>query len=230
MENLITNKKPILVTMDVESLYPSIPQDELLKTVYIEMCTHTALISFPPNLIIALLHLCVNNCYFQFGDLTFQQHKGTTIGAPFSPSVANIFMSVFFRKFLISQETAKPLLLKRYIDDIFIVWLESEEKLLSFLNAANSFHDNIKFTYEFSKERANFLDVTFMTYQTEQGWQFCCKLIKSPSTFTSTSTYGRMPRNISSKASLSVNVSDTPERVPILLAFITWLLSSSSAL
>ena len=34
MENLITDKKPILVTMDVESLYPSIPQDELLKTVY----------------------------------------------------------------------------------------------------------------------------------------------------------------------------------------------------
>ena len=75
MENLITDKKPILVTMDVESLYPSIPQDELLKTVYIEMCTHTALISFPPNLIIALLHLCVNNCYFQFGDLTFQQKQ-----------------------------------------------------------------------------------------------------------------------------------------------------------
>ena len=40
--------------------------------------------------------------------------------------------------------------------------------------------DNIKFTYEFSKERANFLDVTFMTYQTEQGWQFCCKTYQKP--------------------------------------------------
>lgn len=86
-------------------------------------------------------------------------------------------MSVFFRKFLISQETAKPLLLKRYIDDIFMVWTESEEKLLSFINAAN---ENIKFWYEFSSERADFLDVTFMTYETSQGWKFCCKTFSKP--------------------------------------------------
>ena len=84
----------VLVTVDVESLYPSIPQSECLQVVYKEMQDKRHLLMMDPNLIIRLLHLCVNFNYFQFANIFFQQIQGTAMGAAFSPTVANIFMSV----------------------------------------------------------------------------------------------------------------------------------------
>ena len=94
----------ILVTIDVESLYPSIPQTECLTILYTEMHKHRQLMLFDPNLIIQLLQTNVNYNYFQFADLTFQQIHGTAMGAAFSPTVANIYMSVILRNFLNTQQ------------------------------------------------------------------------------------------------------------------------------
>ena len=40
-----------------------------------------------PNLIIQLLHINVNNNYFEFASLIFQQIKGTAVGAQLSPQL-----------------------------------------------------------------------------------------------------------------------------------------------
>ena len=90
----------ILVTVDVTSLYPSIPQSECLNIVYNEMCAHPDLIAINPNAIIQLLHVNVNYNYFTFAGLNFQQIKGTAMGAAFSPTVANIYMSKIIKQFL----------------------------------------------------------------------------------------------------------------------------------
>ena len=42
---------------------------------------------------------------------------------------------------------------------IFCVWTESEERSEKFIEDLNKFHPNLKFTYEKSKEKINFLDV-----------------------------------------------------------------------
>ena len=84
------------------------------------------------------------------------QTKGTAMGAAFSPTIANIFMSVFFRKFLQTQKS-KPLVLKRYIDDIFIIWTESLEKFLSELNKV---HPSVHFTQQHCSTSIDFLDIT----------------------------------------------------------------------
>ena len=47
----------------------------------------------------------------------------------------------------------------RYIDDIFFVWLEGEDKLLQFMKKLNEFHPSLMFTYEYSGTKVNFLDV-----------------------------------------------------------------------
>ena len=83
----------ILVTMDVSSLYPSIPQKECLEIVRNEMFKHQHLMIFNPNLIAHLLNINMNNNYFEFGGNIVLQTKGTAMGAPFSPTIANIFMS-----------------------------------------------------------------------------------------------------------------------------------------
>ena len=159
LQNLPVPDNAILVTLDVTSLYPSIPQTDLLQVVYDEMFSHRHLLLFDPNLIIQLLYTGINFNYFEFASAIFQQIKGTAMGAAFSPTIANIYMSVTIRRFLRTQ-TKQPLLLSRYIDDIFLIWTESEEDLKQFLADLNSFNPAIQYTFFQSQSSVDFLDLT----------------------------------------------------------------------
>ena len=150
---------------DVDSLYPSIPQTECLDIIYNQMHERKHLLLCDPNLIIHLLHTNVNYNYFEFGTLTFQQINGTAMGASFSPTIANIFLSITLNKFLATQPL-KPLLLKRYIDDIFVIWPHSSEELNTFLTALNTFHSSLHFTSSYSQTETNFLDITIFKHDT----------------------------------------------------------------
>ena len=159
LQDLHVPDDAILVTVDITSLYPSIPQAQCLNIIYEELHTHRHLLTFDPNLIIQLLHVNINNNYFTFNNFTFQQVKGTAMGAPFSPTIANIFMSIMLQDFLKTQQT-HPLLIKRYIDDIFMIWTGPTLKLTSFLNDLNAFHHNLHFTHQQSPTSIDFLDLT----------------------------------------------------------------------
>ena len=158
LSNLSITTDVVLVTMDIVNLYPSIPQQGCLEVINEELQTHHSLLMFNPNLITNLLSLHMNNNFFEFSNFVFHQIKGIAMGAAFSPTVANIYMSAFFRKFLATQQN-KPLLLCRYIDDIFILWPKSEN-LSTFTMALNKFHSSIKFTITTSQSTVNYLDLT----------------------------------------------------------------------
>ena len=44
---------------------------------------------------IELLGFCLNNTYFMFQDMVYEQTKRTAMGSPVSPIVANIYMEAF---------------------------------------------------------------------------------------------------------------------------------------
>ena len=48
--------------------------------------------------------------------------------------------------------------------DIFIIWTHGEEKLKKFMGGFNSFSHDIKFTYEFDKERISFSDFKVISF------------------------------------------------------------------
>ena len=66
---------------------------------------------------------------------------------------------------LISEARIKPYIWLRYIDDVFMVWTGSEQELIEFLNYINEAHATIKFTWSWSKERVNYLDVQVINNQ-----------------------------------------------------------------
>ena len=66
------------------------------------------------------------------------------------PLYARIFMDYIETEFLKTQ-SIKPWVSKRFIDDVFFIWRDSEENLERFLKELNGFHPNIKFTSEKSK-------------------------------------------------------------------------------
>ena len=55
----------------------------------------------------------------------------------------------------------KPWIWWHFLDDIFMIWLHGREKLESFLDDLNTFHETIKFTWEISYTKIYFLDVMF---------------------------------------------------------------------
>ena len=128
LQDLHVPDDAILVSIDVTSLFPSIPQSECLEIIYQEMFQHRDLLAVDHNLIVRLLHLNMNYNYFEFSNLIFQQIKGTAMGAAFSPSIANIYMSTIVSKFLKTQSN-KPIMFVRYIDDIFMIWKDTMEGL-----------------------------------------------------------------------------------------------------
>ena len=79
--------------------------------------------------------------------------------SPAAPSYANLFVGFIENKFLSSYHGPKPDLYKRYIDDCVCATSSSKEELNLFINAVNSFHPALKYTWEISENSLAFLDI-----------------------------------------------------------------------
>ena len=80
------------------------------------------------------------------------------MGTKMAVSFANIFMAEVETD-IINQSPNKPLIWKRYIDNIFSLWNTNKEAIHNFTKLANSFHPTIKFTAEISDTEITFLDI-----------------------------------------------------------------------
>ena len=105
--------------------------------------------------LIELTEIVLKNYFFEFDQKTFKQLRGTAVGTKFAPRYAILFMADLEEKVLNAFEE-KPIIWWRYIDNIFFIWEHGEESLQKFLNALNTFHPTIKFTFEYAKEAINF--------------------------------------------------------------------------
>lgn len=108
-----------------------------------------------------LARLVLTNNNLTFNGRHFLQVLGTAIGTKMAPSYANIFMGKL-ESDLFEQAPITPLFWRRFIDDIFFIWTEGEERLKEFMELMNSFHNTIKFTFSWSSEQVNFLDVSVL--------------------------------------------------------------------
>ena len=61
-------------------------------------------------------------------------------------------------KEILGQSDIKPLVWKRFVDDVFSLWSTSADKIEEFIQKANNFHLTIKFTAEILEEELTFLD------------------------------------------------------------------------
>ena len=150
----------LLVTLDVSSLYTNIP-----NRWGITACEEKLLEYLPRNYkpransIIELLKLVLTKNNFDFNNLHYLQVGGTAMGTKVAPSYANIFMDWFERNHVYTYDP-QPVLWKRYIDDIFILWTHGVSALNTFIDYLNSRLESIKFESHISDSVANFLDVS----------------------------------------------------------------------
>ena len=153
-----------LVTMDVTSLYSNIPHDELLTALkhFLDTPLPQSTTPRPPtqDILGIVKHILTNNV-FSFEDQIYCQIRGTAMGTPMAPSAANLFMGWLEKNLQSASPIAFPTQYwKRYIDDIFFLWTDSEANLNSFFSFLNNSHPSIKFTMDHSLTNLPFLDIS----------------------------------------------------------------------
>ena len=88
-----------------------------------------------------------------------------------------------WRRGSLAEYHLKPLMYRRYHDDLILLWLFGLEKLLRFVDFFNSRHPSIKFTLESSRNGeepvVNFLDLTITAQGGRLDWELYMKPTQS---------------------------------------------------
>ena len=107
----------------------------------------------PTDFIIKLLEIILKYNIFEFNQEQLIQMIGTAMGAVPAVSYANITMAkVMDPKILKAADNFKTndvfpiIFMKRFLDDIKMVWRGNAEKLHAFLDALNQLHPSLQFT------------------------------------------------------------------------------------
>ena len=164
--NLIEKLPPLppnalLVTADVTSLYTNIPHEEGIAAVIHFMEEYKHLLPTncpPPHIVRIILDFILKHSTFKFMDTHIHQILGTSMGTRMAPPYANLFMGKEERTIIL---TFLHLIYfwKRFTDDIFFIFLGSHCQLRSLMTFMNTISPTIKYTFTYSKQTVNFLDV-----------------------------------------------------------------------
>ena len=153
----------VTISFDVVSLFTNVPLrktiDIILRKIYDEKLIKTKI---PKKNMEKLLLLCTQGTPFTFNDKMFVQVDGVMMGSPLGALFANIFMCELENN-IIPNLGNKVHHWTRYVDDTFAFIKPNTENEIQ--QALNSFHDNIKFTYELEQDnKISFLDVLITRY------------------------------------------------------------------
>ena len=156
-----------LITADAVSMYTNIDTNHGLLVLSDFIHTHALSDStFPTNTIIKLLTIVMKNNVFTFGDLYFLQKCGTAMGTIVAVKYATIYYASHENNTLIPKYQEQMIYYKRFIDDIFIIWLPgrySWEELQQDLSFGK-----MTWTIEQPKKETNFLDLTITIQDTKE--------------------------------------------------------------
>ena len=138
----------LLFTLDVVGLYNNIPHKDGLEEVCRIFLDRRQQQLPPTSDIIYLAEVVPTLNRFTFGDSHYLQVHGTAMATRMAPSYANLFMCNLEKKILDSAPEGKlPKAYRRFIDNIFGIWLYGEAALLHFIAHANECHPDIRFTF-----------------------------------------------------------------------------------
>lgn len=150
-------KDYILVSMDVVSLFPSIPQSLVMKIIdeeWDDIICHTKI---PKHVFKKIIQFIFESSFFVFNGITYLQLDGSAMGNPASPVLANLVVEYVFKK-VINNLPFIVFFGFYYVDDSLFAIPKDKGPIL--LEKFNNFHSSIQFTIEYEKEgRLPFLDI-----------------------------------------------------------------------
>ena len=148
----------LLFTMDVTSLYTSIPHQDGLKAIQFFL-TENPPSGISTDTVLRLVSLVLNMNSFEFDGGFYQQVSGVAMGTKMGPSYACLFMGYLERQIWDSYPGPLPNFFRRYIDDIVGITTMEISALHNFFEFVNKFHPSIHFTTTTSSSAITFLDI-----------------------------------------------------------------------
>jgi hypothetical protein len=151
--------KYTLLTADVEALYPNMDIKTgltLISDFLIELDWESPQ---RRDFLLWAMEFTLTKGYIYFKGMIFQQTNGAAMGSPMIPPYANIFMHMLERK-VINNHSQNILLYKRFIDDIFLIILNTPDIIQHVQNDLNNLKPFIKLTWTLPSLKIDFLDIT----------------------------------------------------------------------
>lgn len=133
----------ILVSFDVEALFPSIPIDVALLNMEDWLIINNIELE-KRDIYLKVAKTCMRNSFFQYRDKFYKLTSGTAMGNPLSPFLSECFMTTFETK--LQDHPVFPRFWCRYVDDVCAI--VEKDKIDEVLNLLNSEYDTINFTIE----------------------------------------------------------------------------------
>ncbi|KAL7472102.1 hypothetical protein ACHAXS_012435 [Conticribra weissflogii] len=123
-----------LLAADAVSMYTNIETTHALKTIgdFLQDLQDQLPSDFPVAAIIDGLSLIMKNNVFEFGDLYFKQKQGTAMGTPVACIYATIYYGYYEKNFLLPKYGDDIMVMKRFIDDMFVIWTGTPARLQEF--------------------------------------------------------------------------------------------------
>ncbi|CAJ0945806.1 unnamed protein product [Ranitomeya imitator] len=163
LDGICIESDMILCSIDVESLYSSIPHDIGLRAVSDYLQTRGCQYSRHNEFVLKALQFCLTNNVFLFDGKYFHQLRGTAMGSPCAPTYANLLLGWWEEKIVFNDTSNsledKVLIWLRYIDDVFVIWRGDEVGFHKFVEGLNVNDLGLHFTCETNTSKLAFLDV-----------------------------------------------------------------------
>ncbi|XP_041429012.1 uncharacterized protein LOC121397091 isoform X1 [Xenopus laevis] len=169
----------ILATLDVASLYTSIPHSDGLEASQWILREGAQYSVHQIDFFLQALEIILCCNYFTFREQYYLQLRGTAMGSNVAPSYANAFMARLeqLHIYLDVDFSRHCLAWWRYIDDVFVLWRGDVDSLQRFHGRINGVHPSISFTLVYDLQKIHFLDV--LVYKDLEG-SICTSLFTKP--------------------------------------------------
>lgn len=144
----------VFVTLDVVNLYPSVDRCHFLETVAGFLRKHVPAVSFC-TFLIRLLELVLEACVVTYDGEFFASYDGIPTGLAVASIAANIYLW-HLDLYMESKGGNNLQVIRRYIDDLLVLWDGSS---IDLLDLANTWHPSLRF------EQSGIGNVTFLDVQ-----------------------------------------------------------------
>jgi hypothetical protein len=176
----------ILYTADIEALYTNIDKNQAADLITEEIKNNLDTNFVTAMAFNTIIRLIFENNIFKYENKYYIQINGIAMGCICGPSIANIFVHILERKWLVIHQ---PIIYDRFIDDIFV----GVNKKIDYKEFQSHFL-NLKFTFNNSK-KVNFLDLIIKFDPIIKKLQFSMH-IKPTNTFSYLLTTSNHPNHI----------------------------------
>jgi hypothetical protein len=153
-----------LATADVKDLYPSIPIEDGLAALHWVLTWRANWDAAQVQYIMDLAEFVLRNNIFTYNNQLYIQIFGTAMGTCFAPAYATIYLHTIEHEIWTKIRTLPtdrhPILIKRYIDDIFAIF-HSSESCQEYFSLYNQAQPSIKLEITHSGDTVNVLDLTY---------------------------------------------------------------------